>query len=289
MVKPLRAAVSPRPDPQRAVWRALADPTRRRLLDLLRDRPGTTGELAAHFALTRFAVMKHLGMLEEAGLIVVRREGRRRWNALNPIPIQQIAQRWIRPFESIAADRLLRLKAHAELHHEKEVAMAATLSFRNLDIKLALEVDAAPATVWTSLTAGIGEWWPKQFYVGTAPKRFVVEPRVGGRVFEDWGDGDGVLFGTVLVWDPGKALTWAGDMSAEYGGPARTVTSFTLTPAAGGSRTAVAFHDTPYGVLSDEAMTHLEEGWRWLLTDCLKPFLETGRRPERPNTLKESS
>ncbi len=62
-----------------AAWRALADPPRRRILDLLRRRPTTTAELAAQFECTRFGVMKHLGVLVDAGLVVVRREGRQRW------------------------------------------------------------------------------------------------------------------------------------------------------------------------------------------------------------------
>lgn len=96
------------------VFRALADPTRRRILDLLRARPRTTGELSSNFECTRFAVMKHLRTLEDAHLVLVRRVGRERWNALNPVPIREISRRWIRPFEARRADALLRLKEVAE-------------------------------------------------------------------------------------------------------------------------------------------------------------------------------
>lgn len=97
------------------VWRALADPSRRRILDLLRRKPRTTGELAEAFeGVTRFAVMKHLGVLEEAGLIVVVRRGRDRWNHLNPVPIRQIYERWMQPFAEAQATSLLRLKEHVE-------------------------------------------------------------------------------------------------------------------------------------------------------------------------------
>ena len=70
------------------IWRALADPVRRTLLDALAIAPRTTGELVeAESQLCRTAVMKHLDVLVAAGLVVVRREGRRRWNYLNPVPI----------------------------------------------------------------------------------------------------------------------------------------------------------------------------------------------------------
>lgn len=96
------------------LWFALADDSRRRMLDLLRADPMTTGELCRHFAFSRFAVMKHLKVLEQAGLVIVERRGRERINHLNPMPIRDICRRWIRPFERLPADRLLRLKSVAE-------------------------------------------------------------------------------------------------------------------------------------------------------------------------------
>jgi DNA-binding transcriptional ArsR family regulator len=84
----------------------------------LRERPHTTGELCAHFDFSRFAVMKHLKVLEAASLIFVERRGRERHNHINPVPIQQIYRRWIRPFEALPADRLLRIKRLAEASAE---------------------------------------------------------------------------------------------------------------------------------------------------------------------------
>lgn len=96
------------------VWKALADPSRRTLLDRLRDGPRTTGALCAAFRSSRFAVMKHLGVLEQAGLVIVRRRGRERWNYLNPMPIQQIYERWITPYAGMWASDLLDLKRTIE-------------------------------------------------------------------------------------------------------------------------------------------------------------------------------
>ena len=93
------------------VWKALADPTRRDILDLLREAPQTTGQVAAHFTMTRFGVMKHLAVLQGAGLLRVERRGRERWNHLNPLPIQRLWRRWVRPFEAATADKLLRIES----------------------------------------------------------------------------------------------------------------------------------------------------------------------------------
>ena len=100
------------------VWRALGDPNRRHILDLLRERPHTTNELCEHFDSTRFAVMKHLKVLAAASLILIERRGRHRYNHINPLPIQQIYRRWIRPFEALASDRLLKIKRLAEARKE---------------------------------------------------------------------------------------------------------------------------------------------------------------------------
>ncbi len=110
-------------DESELVWRALGDGSRRRILDLLRQGPMTTNELCAHFNVSRYAVMKHLKVLELASLVVAERRGRERFNHLNPLPIQQIYRRWIRPFEALPADRLLRLKRAAEssdTHQQEE-------------------------------------------------------------------------------------------------------------------------------------------------------------------------
>lgn len=102
-------------DPLDEVFKALADPTRRRVLDLLRVRARTTGELAAAFpGLSRFAVMKHAGVLQTAGLVTVRREGRVRWNHLNAVPLRRMYERWVSRYEGEWAGSLLRLKERAE-------------------------------------------------------------------------------------------------------------------------------------------------------------------------------
>ena len=97
------------------VFKALADSTRRSLLDALRDGPATTGTLSAmHPEMSRFGVMDHLRVLQEAGLITVERDGRARWNHLNPVPIREVYLRWVKPIAETSADELIGLKRVAE-------------------------------------------------------------------------------------------------------------------------------------------------------------------------------
>lgn len=90
-----------------SVFKALADRKRRRILDLLKAEPRTTGDLCNAFpSLNRCTVMQHLGVLERAGLVVVKREGRVRWNYLDAVPIKRIHDRWINRYASHAVGAL---------------------------------------------------------------------------------------------------------------------------------------------------------------------------------------
>ena len=97
------------------VFRALADPTRRHLVDRLFERDGRTlTELESELEMTRFGVMKHLRLLEEAGLVVTRRQGREKLHFLNPVPIRQIHDRWIDKYTERVVSALLDLKDDLE-------------------------------------------------------------------------------------------------------------------------------------------------------------------------------
>ena len=97
------------------VWKALSDPTRRHILDLLRDGPATTTAIVESFSeLSRFGVMKHLDVLKKAGLVVVRKEGRRRYNSLNALPLRRIYERWVSRYEEFWARNLIELKEQVE-------------------------------------------------------------------------------------------------------------------------------------------------------------------------------
>jgi DNA-binding transcriptional ArsR family regulator len=96
-------------------WKALADPTRRAILDLLRQGPRTTTDIVEHVPeLSRFGVMKHLAVLRAAGLVQTREEGRSVMNSLNVIPIRLIYERWVSDYQDVWARKLTGLKRSLE-------------------------------------------------------------------------------------------------------------------------------------------------------------------------------
>jgi DNA-binding transcriptional ArsR family regulator len=102
------------------VSRALADPTRRSLLDeLFREDGQTLNALEAQFSMTRFGVMKHLKLLEEAGLVVTKRRGREKLHYLNPVPIRLVHDRWVSKYAEPWAAALSDLKSRLESPMEK--------------------------------------------------------------------------------------------------------------------------------------------------------------------------
>jgi DNA-binding transcriptional ArsR family regulator len=97
------------------IFKALADSRRRKLLDLLKDRPKTTSELCEKLEpLDRCTVMQHLGVLEKAGLIIVQKKGRFRWNYLDVTPIREIYDRWINQYASPSVELLAKMKRDLE-------------------------------------------------------------------------------------------------------------------------------------------------------------------------------
>ena len=231
------------------VWRALADPTRRALLDLLREGPRTTGALAEAFPdVTRFAVMKHLGVLTDAGLVVVRRRGRERWNHLNAVPLRQAYERWLAPYAERGAVTALRLKDFVE---------GETMN-GTLDVANDVTIDAPRARVWAAVLR-MGEWWPHRFRAGA---RVVLEPFVGGRFYEDWGDDSGALYGTVMRVDAPAHLSVAGPMGMS--GPVVALWSFDLDDDDGG-RTVLRYSHRAFGEIDEETRDEYAAGWREVL------------------------
>src|SRR5215470_11266072 len=145
------------------LWRALADPTRRRILDLLRERPRVTGEIAAQFPVSRIAVMRHLEVLAEAGLAVSRKRGRQRWHYLNTVPLQKLHRRWADPAAAGFASALLRLQDTVEAEGRHMESIRPTI-----DIAQDIEIAGTPAAVFAALTKDVGGWWGHPFVTARA-------------------------------------------------------------------------------------------------------------------------
>jgi DNA-binding transcriptional ArsR family regulator len=193
------------------VWRALASPWRRRLLDQLRNAPATTGELAAGLPeLSRFAVMQHLGVLVEAGLVIPERRGRDRVNHLNPIPLREWYERWVQPMADTGAAELLALKRTVE---KGTTNMSAAIEpIRTVRLAYDLRINAGAERTFEVMTQQMFDWRPYT-YGGDRTRRVVLEPRIGGAHYEDWGAPAGHLYGHVTVYDPPTRWATRGRLS----------------------------------------------------------------------------
>lgn len=181
-----------------AFWKAFANPLRRRILDELSAGPKSTGELSdAIPEVSRFAVMQHLGVLTDAGVVLVERRGRHRYNHINAAALRGFYERWVSRYADAAAAELTALGRHLE-----EEPMT-TETVRVLRLENELRFAAPPQRVFQALTDPdeILRWFPFT-YGENRVKRIVFEPRVGGQQYEDWGEGAGHFYGTVLEWDP---------------------------------------------------------------------------------------
>lgn len=276
-----RHAAAARKEPLVAVFGALANPTRRRLLDELRKGPRTTGQLADLVPLTRFAVMQHLSVLTRARLVTVERRGRERWNHLNAVPLQMMQERWVRPYEAHWAGALLRLKRTVEKEEEMTKKQVGAPAPAIREIAFEVSIAAAPERVWKAVVEETTSWWSRDFLLKKDAKAFVIESTVGGRVYEDWGGGNGVLWYTVAVVDPPRALHLAGHLFPGFGGPATTMLRLDLKAETGGTRLTVS--DAIVGNVSDKGAAGIEEGWRFLFGTCLKAWTEKKtKRKQQP-------
>lgn len=142
---------------------------------------------------------------------------------------------------------------------------------------LTIDIAAPRERVWTALTDEVAAWWHPGFFSREGAERFVVEAELGGRVFEDWGGGQGLVWYRVTELVRSERMTWMGDLDLKHG-PARLQTSFRLEAVAGGTRLHLL--ECAFGRLPAKLRDDMAGGWQLLLGGCLKVFAETGSRPE---------
>jgi len=260
------------------LWRAMADPTRRRILDLLRQRPLITGQIAAQFPISRIAVMRHLEVLSEAGLVVSRKRGRERWHYLNAVPLQQLHRRWADPAAAGFASALLRLAdtVEAEGRHMESNRPA-------IDVALDIEIAGTPAVVFAALTKDVGGWWGHPF-VTTRATSLALDPRLGGLFTERW-DSGGQVIASVTGWARDEHLQLTGPFHL---GIAVGVATFDLAGSATG--TMLRFSFRAVGVVDAAVGEAMSRGWAELVQIRLKGLVETGARfgidPGEPPTVR---
>lgn len=229
-------------DPMSPVFRALSDPSRRRLLDRLFERDGQTlGELCRHLPeMTRFGVMRHLGVLEAANLVTSRRDGRQKRHYLNPVPIRLMHDRWISKYAEPVIGAMSAMKRHLE---------AAVSTVEHV---YSIYIQAPPERVWRAITDGDDT---VRYYFGTRVSS-TWAPGAPLRYTND--DGSVAADGEVLEIDPPRRVRMSfharWDPAIEAEGPVemdwllepdRGATKLTLTTSGliAGSATAASFAD----------------------------------------------
>jgi uncharacterized protein YndB with AHSA1/START domain/predicted transcriptional regulator len=241
-----------------AIFKAMADPSRRTLLDLLFEEDGRTlSELQGHLPMTRFGAMKHLQILEEAGLITTRKVGREKFHYLNPVPIQLVYDRWVSKYSQPWASALSGLKHALE---ERPMSERPTRVFE-------IYIRTTPEQLWRALTDGA---LTPQYYVGTRVES-TWEP--GAPYSYLTPDGVALLVGEVLEVDPPRRLvttfqpTWG---TPEENQPSKV--TWAIEPHGPSCRVTV----THEGLDPASALTpQLASGWAEILSG-LKTLLETG-------------
>jgi len=254
--------------PDEHVIAAIADPSRRALLDALRLRDGqTVTELGGCLPqLGRHAILKHIGVLEDCDLVVTRKVGRQRYCYLNPVPIVELARRWLDNYTAFWAGHLTDLRARLESTGD---TMSTTQTPAAKHRHVHKIVIAAPIErVWQAFT---DEAESARWYFGTG----VVSTWEPGAPYEyRYPDGRVAIEGTVERIDPPKLLvmTFSAQWSDEVAADAPTRVTFELS-SEGKLTTVVLTHDD---VLEGTATAaEIAGGWPYLLSN-LKSYLETG-------------
>jgi uncharacterized protein YndB with AHSA1/START domain/predicted transcriptional regulator len=248
------------------VFRALADPTRRSLLDELFKQDGQTlSALEERLPMTRFGVMKHLKILEEAGLVTTRKQGREKLHFLNPVPIRLAHDRWVSKYAEPWAAALSELKTKLEEEIMEKV--------------FEIYIKTTPERLWEAITNpemrrkynfGVGvlsDWTPGSRYEG-------VSPNAPSTLWE----------GENLEVDPPRRLVqsfralWGDDVKSE--GTSRV--TWKIEPVGDSCRLTVT-HDQ----LREGANDQLYGGWMMILSG-LKTLLETGESLTTPGSLRYS-
>lgn len=259
-----------------AVWRAVSDPTRRRLIELLRDGPRTTGDLCRAFPTTRFAVMKHLAVLERCGVVKIRRLGRERWNILDLGPLRGVEARWQAlpggpAVEQAAAVPRPGGAAAKGSQRGEAVGQAGPVAGQGVGPALQVFIDAAAWRVFDALTVNVAAWWGAPHLLAADATNLLLEPQPGGRFYEEWGHRQGALRAIVAAIKQDERLELTG---AIFGAAVSTL-RFALERREGGTLVTVSLAAAGEPAGADGAAAAVLDD---LVRTRLKAFVESGVR-----------
>ena len=242
------------------LFKALADPHRRLLLDRLHDRDGQTLlELQGYLPLTRFGCMKHLKVLEEAGLVTSRKVGREKFHYLNPVPIQRAYDRWVEKYARPWTRTLSDLKWSLE-----EAAMAPKPAH-----VYQIYIQATPEQIWNALTDPA---MTEQYYFGT---RIDSDFQPGSPYVYRGADGAPMLDGEILENDPPRRLVmtfrpcWVGETAAV------SRVTWEITPEDRQCKLALVHEDLD---LDSDLGRGVQDGWTRIMSG-LKTLVERQAAP----------
>lgn len=246
-----------------AIFHALADPSRRRLLDLLFVRDGRTlKELEAELPMTRFGVMKHLRVLEAAGLITTRKVGREKLHYLNPVPIQLISDRWLNKYAAARASALADLKTILEGGNSMTTAAKPRLVSQII-------IKAPQERVWEAITT---PEYTARYYYGSILK---TDLTLGSSFTYQMPNGAPIIEGEVVLSDPPHRLVHTyHSLWPPMNEDAPTKVTWELEALPGGVTKVTVVHEDFAG----ETATYQglqSGGWTWILSS-MKTLLETG-------------
>ncbi len=152
------------------------------------------------------------------------------------------------------------------------------LSVRNILVEVLIE--APLEHVWRTMVVETPEWWHPDFCSGPGAEAFRIEPKLGGWMYEDWGDGEGLIWGTVGGLRAPTFLQVLGDSSKEWGGPNRNVMTWTLEQhEEQEGTTRLRLEHSIFGHISKKTEEQTREGWLTIFRDTFKPYAETGAKP----------
>lgn len=241
-----------------AIFKALNDPARRALLDSLRAKDGQSlSDLAAQLDMTRFGVMKHLGVLEDASLVVTRKVGRFKYHYLNAVPLQEVLDRWIEPL-------LAKPAARAVTSLKADLEGARAMPAQKPDFVMSTFINCTQDALWDALTRG--DLIQRYHF---ASERVTGDLGADAEVDYYFDSGDLMLKNRVRAVDPKSRI----EMDFQpFWGEDRTVSRcvYLVEQTASGMKLTVEHYDIP------EAHSGVREGWARFLSG-LKTWLETGK------------